>query len=436
MSKMRRAVSKTLSVVVIVIVIVAVLGGAYYFTSLPSTTTTSMSSMSSVSSASSVAQGPVNIGIILPLTGGDAYSGQLMLQGALMGEKYVNDHGGILGRPVKILVEDDKSDLPTATQAATKLVTEDNVIALGDFYKSFITRGVYSSVSAKYNILTFTAGWVDTLTGVDSNGNPNFPLMFRAGPHEGAQVTQWVAFIEMISAQTGRNKIALYSEDDDYGHGFQDPLAAALKADGKVQVVYNNYHDYSATDFTADLANVKASGANLFWTSTVSANVMTMIKQASLGGVSAQAIMMTVADGFYYTDEYAKTVGTAGDHVIITTFHKPGVVYTNMTPVMDQLYFQMGYGPRVSYYITMQVFEDVLIMAQAANIAGSTATSAMIKALETNTFVGPWGSITFPSSGPNYHQWTPSMLFEQYQNLTLKVIYPTAEAEASIILPS
>lgn len=425
--------SKTLAIIVIVVVIIAALGGgAMWYMSKPSVT--SVTSVTSVSSAS--AEGPVKIGMILPLTGGDAYSGQLMQQGALMGEKYVNDHGGILGRPIKVLIEDDKSDLPTAVQAGSKLVTQDNVIALGDFYKSFITRGVYSSVSEKYHILTFTAGWVTGLTGLDDKGNPVNPLMFRAGPHINAQLDQWVSFIEMIAAQSNRGKIALYSENDDYGHGFQDPVAAALKADGKVQVVYNNYHDYAATDFTADLANIKASGADLFWTSTVAANVMTMIKQASLNGLSQHAIMMTVADGFYFTDEYAKTTGSAGDHVIITNFHKPGTNYTDMTPVMDQLYFQMGYGARVPFYITIQVFQDVLLIAHAANTAGSTSTDAMIKALETTSFTGPWGVVTFPSSGPSYHQWTPSMLFEQYQDLTLKVVYPTAVAEAKIILPS
>jgi ABC-type branched-subunit amino acid transport system substrate-binding protein len=213
-------------------------------------------------------------------------------------------------------------------------------------------------------------------------------------------------------------------------------LAAALQADGKVQVVFNKYHDYQATDFTADLANVKASGANLFWSSTVSSNVMTMIKQAYSIGLSKQAVMMTVADGFYYTSEYATTVGTAGDNVIITSFHKPGTNYTSLTPSMDAYYSKLGYGPQVTYYITMQVFEDVLLIANAANKAGSTNTQSMVKALETNTFTGPWGAITFPTTANGYHQWTPSMLFEQYQSLTLKIIYPTAVAEAQMILPS
>ena len=410
---MRRAISKTLAIVIAAIIVIAGVGVVAYL-AMPGGST----------------GGTVSIGVLLPLTGQDAYSGQQMQQGALMAQAYLNDNGGILGKTVKVVIKDDKSDLPTATQAATDLVTQSNVIALAGFYKSFITTGVYQSVSTKYNILTFTAGWVDALT------NPNNTLMFRAGPDEAMQITQWAQFIEMVAQKTGHTKLAMYSEDDDYGHGFQDPLAAALQADGKVQVVFNKYHDYQATDFTADLANVKSSGANLFWTSTVSSNVMTMIKQAYTIGLSNQAVMMTVADGFYYTSEYATTVGTAGDHVIITSFHKPGTNYTSLTPSMDAYYSKLGYGSQVSYYITMQVFEDILLIADAANKAGSTSTQSMVNALETNTFTGPWGAINFPTTANGYHQWTPSMLFEQYQSLTLKIIYPTAVAEAQMILPS
>jgi len=349
-----------------------------------------------------------------------------------MAEKYLNDHGGVLGRPVKVVIEDDQSKLEVATQAAEKMVTQDKAVALAGFYKSFITKGVFESVSKKYNIVTFTAGWLDDLTANHDK------LMFRAGPFIGAQTDQWVAFLEYVAQKTGHNKLAAYSENTDYGTSFQDQIVAALKAHGKVQVVADLHHDYQATDFTTDLTKIKQTGANLFWSATVSSNVMTMIKQAYDVGLSHQAIMTTVADGFYYTDEYAKTVGNKGDNVIITSFHKPGIQYTNFTSTMDQLYKEMGYGTNVDYYITIQEFQDVLLIAQAIKTAGSTDTNAMVQALESMTFNGPWGVIKFSmeATGPYYHQWTPPMLFEQYQNLNLKVVYPESVAEAPMILPS
>ena len=164
---------------------------------------------------------------------------------------------------------------------------------------------------------------------------------------------------------------------------------------------------------------------------------MTMIKQAVQVGLKDQAIITAIADGFYFTDEYKNTVGEAGDHVIINAFHKPGTRYTDLTPIMDDIYRELGYGDKIEYYITLQVCEDVLLIAKAIELAGSTDPDAIVNALETHSFVGPWGVIKFSMepTGPYYHQWTPPMLFEQYQNLELKVVYPPELAEVEPILP-
>ncbi|MEM4001594.1 MAG: ABC transporter substrate-binding protein [Saccharolobus sp.] len=387
---------------------------------------------STVTPTAEVLPSEIRIGVIVPLTGPNAYNGFLMSRGALVAEKAINQMGGVLGRPVKVIIEDETPTAEGAVLAAEKLITVDKVVGIVGFYKSFTTKAVMESVISKYGVPLFTAGWSDALTAAHNK------YVFRAGPLISGQIDQWVEFIEWLAKKTGRKRFAAYSENTDYGVEFQSAVVKKLKEHGIVEVVVDLYHDYLATDFTTDLIKIKEAKPEIFWTATVSSNVMTMIKQADAIGLKKEVIMLAVADGFYYTDEYKKVVGESGDLVIVTSFHKAGTIYTEWTPIMDQIYKELGFGEDIEFYITLQVCQDVLLLAQAINKAGSINPDKIVKALETYEFMSPWGKIKFmmEPTGPYYHQWIPSMLFLQFQGLQLKVVYPPELAETELVLPS
>ncbi len=73
---------------------------------------------------------PIKIGAPYNLTGGYASLDNPASQGSRLAVKEINANGGLLGRPVEILVEDGKSDVPTVTSVTKKLVEEDGVDVL------------------------------------------------------------------------------------------------------------------------------------------------------------------------------------------------------------------------------------------------------------------------------------------------------------------
>src|SRR5690625_2847824 len=78
---------------------------------------------------------PIVIGVPQPITGPSAAEGQDMVNGAELAVKHINDNGGILGREVKMIVEDLACDPQVAVTAANKLVKE-NVDAIVGHYCS------------------------------------------------------------------------------------------------------------------------------------------------------------------------------------------------------------------------------------------------------------------------------------------------------------
>src|SRR2546422_11373355 len=73
------------------------------------------------------AQAPIKIGVIQPLSGPVAASGNYVRMGAEIARDWINARGGVLGRQINLLIEDNKSDPKEAATAAEKLIVRDKV---------------------------------------------------------------------------------------------------------------------------------------------------------------------------------------------------------------------------------------------------------------------------------------------------------------------
>ena len=88
------------------------------------------------------AQPPIRMGATYAQTGSLAAMGQNMMRGSQLCIKHANDKGGVLGRRLELLVEDDQSDGPTAAAIYEKLIARDKVDAILGLYSSPLTEAV------------------------------------------------------------------------------------------------------------------------------------------------------------------------------------------------------------------------------------------------------------------------------------------------------
>src|SRR5262245_41815292 len=100
----------------------------------------------------SVAQQPIRIGASISITGRDAIQGGYVRDGYRLCEKHVNEKGGVLGRPMQLIIHDDGSDATTAVRLYETLITEDKVDAVVGPYGSPITEAV-ADVTEKHRKL-------------------------------------------------------------------------------------------------------------------------------------------------------------------------------------------------------------------------------------------------------------------------------------------
>ena len=85
------------------------------------------------------AQAPIKIGVIEPLSGPVAASGNYIRMGAEIARDWINAKGGVGGRKLELLIEDNKSDPKEAASAAEKLIVRDKVPAIMGAWGSSMT---------------------------------------------------------------------------------------------------------------------------------------------------------------------------------------------------------------------------------------------------------------------------------------------------------
>ncbi|MDX0890448.1 ABC transporter substrate-binding protein [Sinorhizobium medicae] len=130
----------------------------------------------------------IKIGIIIPLTGATSQFGATMSAAAKTAVDDVNRAGGVNGRKIEVLIEDDQSNPEAAVRAARKLIDVDRVVSIGGSYASSVTSAIAPLCYESKTVL-FTSSGADTITKLPHNG-----YIFRTSPTvtlQGTRVGQY-----------------------------------------------------------------------------------------------------------------------------------------------------------------------------------------------------------------------------------------------------
>lgn len=194
----------------------------------------------------------IKIGMIAPLTGPGAFSGQLQSNGAKLAVAEVNQAGGILGRPIELVVEDDQTTNPGAVLAFSKLAGDPDIPAFLGPIRSTQVHAIAPDVLKLGKPVMF-GGTDPVLTHM---GNQ---WLFRFRPND----TYSARVIADFGTTTlGKKKWAIVHSTDAFGTSGMKYLTEALKGLGLTPVLIQGYTNNSQ-DFTPVALALKQSGADV-----------------------------------------------------------------------------------------------------------------------------------------------------------------------------
>jgi len=194
-----------------------------------------------------MAADPIKIGAIYPLTGSVAYNGQSKQHGARIAEEELNARGGVMGRPIQLIVEDGQCKPADSVNAAEKLIVKDKVPVIAGAFCSGATAAVIPVIE-RYKI--------PFVSGVSSNPALTVErkdFFFRACPHEGMYAPSMSKL--MVDKMKAKN-LAFMAVNDDWGRGTTKTFTQGVeKAGGKVVTI--EYFEHGETNFAPLLTKIK-----------------------------------------------------------------------------------------------------------------------------------------------------------------------------------
>lgn len=232
----------------------------------------------------------IKIGLITSTTGDTATFGISVRNAALLWERHVNARGGILGRQVKIYVEDDKGMPSDAANAALKLINQTKVpVILGAVTSNCTLAAAPIAQANKVPILTPTS----TNETVTQIGKYVFRSCF-IDPLQGQVMGRFA--VQNLKATTAG---MLYDVSSDYSTGLAQSFKKQFEALGG-KIVATETYSRGESDFSAQLTKIKKADPDVLWLPDYYNSVGLITRQARQLGIK-KAVFLGV-DGWDSSD--------------------------------------------------------------------------------------------------------------------------------------
>ena len=176
--------------------------------------------------------GPIKIGVLIPLTGGTSQFGATMGKAAQLAAEEINAVGGVRGRKIEVIIDDDQSNPEAAVRAARKLIDVDKVIAICGTYASSVTSAV-APLCWESKTMLMTASGADSITALPHQG-----YIVRSSPTSSLQGTRIAEF----AVEHGAKNVVFLVPQAPFAQLYIDVITNVVgKAGGKVMgIIYED----------------------------------------------------------------------------------------------------------------------------------------------------------------------------------------------------
>ena len=195
----------------------------------------------------------VKIGVAGAHTGDLASYGLPTVNAAKLVAKDVNAKGGIDGKQIELLIQDEECKPEKATNAATKLISDGAVVVLGHICSGATKAALPIYTEAKIVTISPSA------TNPELTQSGQYPTFFRTIASDDAQAKLGVDFaIGKLAAK----KIAVLHDKGDYGKGYAEYAQKFIQDGGQAEVVLFEGVTPGAVDYSAVVQKVRQTGAD------------------------------------------------------------------------------------------------------------------------------------------------------------------------------
>jgi branched-chain amino acid transport system substrate-binding protein len=324
-------------------------------------------------------QEPWKVGAYLSLSGAETQFGIETKEGIELAVDEVNSAGGVKGRQVKVLYEDDKSTPQETNNKVLQLITRDKVVALlGEVTSSRSMVGGLVANKHKIPMITPSA----TEPGVTQIG----PFIFRVCFTDDVQGKMGAEFVVKTM---GKKKVAiLFASDDVYSSGLAQQFREEAKRLGAEIVIEKSFLK-TETNFTTYINEIRDSKAELIYAPIFYNAMVPIARQAKAAGVPGSKFVGS--DG-WDADTLLTDAGEEMEGAYFTNHYAPDVPWPNAQAFVKAYKSRFKRDPTslgAMGYDSAKLLFDAMGRAKADTPEGIRDAIA-----ETKGFAGATGTIT------------------------------------------
>lgn len=329
---------------------------------------------------------PVKVAGGFALTGHESVLDLPALNGSKLAVKEINAAGGVLGRPLELVVRDSEYRMDLAAQIAQQFIEKDKVVS-GIGFTDTDSMLAAGSAFQKAGLPFITVGAT----------SPKIPqqigdMIYLACFGDN---TQAAAGAEYATENFGKSAYLLWDRDVEYTTLLAKYFKSRfMELDGKI--LLEDYYNDNATDFSAQVVKIKAlpEQPDFYYIAAMPYNIGHMVKQLRNAGLTGPIVG---GDG-YDTPDLISIAGNASDNVFFSTHALMDVERGTERIKKFIAAYGKEYGHDPENAFTALGYDAIYLMADAILRAGSTDQNAVLKAIQdTRDFPGITGNISYPN---------------------------------------
>jgi branched-chain amino acid transport system substrate-binding protein len=330
---------------------------------------------------------PIKVGATLALTGSFGETGQWIERAYKYWEREINANGGLLGRPVEVIVYDDGGSVEEATNLMERLITVDQVDMLLGGYPG-------PSAAAQMALAERSQKVYISMGGHMKSFEQGYGYSFGAPPIMGQWwyngVWEW---LETLPADQRPKKAAVVTMNNPIGAAVMENVNTGLQK-LNIELVVDEKYDLPLADATLLIAKAKSSGADLFIANgTFPDGVITVQAMKSLDynpAMFVQAIGSIIPS-------WTKELGEDGNYVLSGTAISDQLPFEGLAELNTAVQEEFDVPSTPQYFLFGYAWAQTL--QQAVEGAGSLDQNVIRDYLKANEISTIAGNFTFDEKG-------------------------------------
>ncbi len=337
----------------------------------------------------------IKIGVLAPTTGFMSTHGEAIKLGAQLAEEMINEQGGINGKTVKMIIEDDKSDPAVAAEKAKQLINKDKVDFLIGTGSSAETLAVIPVAEKSQVPFIYSLDGECKTCGLE-DPNSKAKYIFASGPTPQMLLE---SFLPSMMEKFGK-RVYFVGSDYVFPHFMNDIAENIVKENGG-EVIGSEYAPSDTTDYSAIINRINKEKPDVLFLTLPGTAGVTFVKQARQFGIFEN--MVVTGSATFDTEAYS-AIGQISEGVYVVNRYSDLLDNPENKAFVEA--YKAKYDPQYPIGPTASsgTYGVVLAIKAAVEKAGSTEADQVVAALEGLKLNLPQGEVEIDKDNHVFNQ--------------------------------